>query len=410
MWDQKHRTVIKLDLRWIKPLLLILFIFLYSLIPTSAFAIDERFTDSSADGLHSRQGTIVFKVKMLKDMSMDRHTHSLILSTSSDGSEMYDIFIIQNTIVARRYFSGCLLSAFSKNYDFKLGEWHGVKITWNGASTKFYIDNQEVPRYSLSMSHDLAKTIPEIRFAKSDAYDTGDLLVLGSSEITVDSADRTFELNATCPRLDELLKESPQEDYKGIRLLHFPDQVIRDKIKSFIDLLPEDFAGSIKGVLYVEDSRAPKTGEGGEANADTMTIILKGSYAGDPTVFFHEAAHIYDMKKHFAIGVSDDKSEWTAISGPTCYLKAANVDEFSKEFAEKHVQAGFLAPQGGECPFEDLAIWTGAAYDYYLKNQSMIDMLTPGNPKYSVKNKQKLDFLLQKGFISQNIYNKVSSR
>lgn len=86
------------------------------------------------------------------------------------------------------------------------------------------------------------------------------------------------------------------------------------------------------------------------------------------------------------------------------------MDEFAKNFEKTKIANGFLAGQGGQCPSEDLAIWVGAAYDYYLKNRTFSDMLDPSSAKYSEKNRKKLDFILSKGFISKEAYDKVTKR
>jgi hypothetical protein len=383
---------------------------LLPLLSVTARAQHETFVDSTADNLHSGLGTIEFRVQLLKDLSIDPHTHALLLGTPSDAEELYYIVITENKLIARRYFGHCLLTAFSSSYDFKTGDWHRIKMTWNNASTKFYIDDKEVPRVALLSGDDLFKARPGIRLGhENGSYATEGLQVSDHSDIPIDDSDRKFLLTSSCPRLGELVNGPVQEEYEGIKLQHFPDQKSIDKIKSYIALLPEDFAHSIKHVVYVEDARAPKTGEGGEAIGESMSVILKGSYFDDPNVFFHEATHVYDFKLHIAMGVPDDKNEWAAISGVTCYFKGADMEGFYKKYERNHVQDAFLTPQGGQCSFEDLAIWVGAAYDYYLKNESMVKLLTPGGPKYSPKNKQKLDFLLRKGFIRQEVYDKLTS-
>ena len=69
---------------------------------------------------------------------------------------------------------------------------------------------------------------------------------------------------------------------------------------------------------------------------------------------------------------------------------------------------GSLGPQGGQCASEDLAIWVGAIYDLYLKHKTLANRLNPSSEKYSEKNIRKVDFILKKGFISQEIYDRVT--
>ncbi|MDD5772621.1 MAG: hypothetical protein PHX78_04050 [bacterium] len=364
------------------------------------------FRDIDSQSIHGGLGTIEFRVKLLRDISTDPHNHVLVLGVSSDASERYEVEIIKDKMIARRFFGRCLLTAFISPYDFKIMDWHDIKLTWNNASTKFYIDNREVTKIALLESDDIPKLIPCIRLGKDDNFEIDKFITSVGSLIEEDPVDREFVMNSSCPDLNELLNERSQEEYRGVKLHHFPDQISRDKVKSYIALLPEDFARSIKHVIFAEDERF-KRGELGSSDFKSMSIMLKKSNYDDPNVFFHEAAHVYDFKLRIATGVPDDKSEWTAISGVSCYFKGTDMQEFAANFRETHVKNAFLGGQGGECPPEDLAEWVGAVYEYYIKNKTFKDFLDPSGSLYSDKNQKKLDFLLSKGFYSKEIYDKV---
>lgn len=383
----------------------LVFLYLWS---TGAWAI-SNFLDIDTQPISSGLGTIEFRVKLLKDISTDAHNHVLLLAVSSDGAEFYKVEIVEDALIVWRQFGGCLRAAFSAKYGFKTGEWHNLKLTWNRESTELYIDSRKINKLGLYSSQDLGKMLPCIRLGRDDSFEISDFSASAVSNVSVAAEDAQFVNNCQCPNLAQLIAEPPQEEYRGMALQHFPDQKSRDKIKSYIVLLPEDFARAIKHVVFVEDSRFPKGGEAGLAQFDTMSLVLKGSYFDDPKVFFHEAAHLYDDKLGVNFGVPEEKSEWTAISGQTCYYKGAKMEEFAREFEETKQKNGFLAGQGGQCPSEDLAIWAGAAYDYYLKNKSFSEMLDTSSPQYSDKTRKKLDFLLRKGFINGKIYDKITS-
>ncbi len=371
-------------------------------------ALTSRYNDLWDVKIPSDVGTMELRVKLLKDISSDPHNHVLMLGVSSDSRESYEIQIIQDQLIVHRRFGQCVLAAFAYRYSFQIGEWYGLKLTWNKASSKFYVDGQEIKPLGLYSSVDLYKMIPGVRLGLEDNFKTDQFQTSAESDISEAQADQVFLRNVVCTDLKQLISEKPQEEYRGIELRHFPDQASRDKIKSYIALLPGDFTKAIRNVVFVEDRRFLKGGEGGFADPQSGSLVLKGSYYDDPTVFFHEAAHLYDSALKINFGVTDQKSEWAAISGASCYFKGAKMDEYYKDFLKTGVENAFLGMQGGQCASEDLAIWVGAVYDRYLKGKTLADRLNPASPKYSSKSIKKMDFILNKGFITQAIYDKVT--
>jgi|GEM_PF-2155588 len=378
--------------------------------PDFCAPVAAGFKDITSRSIHAETGTIAFRVKLLKDISADPHNHVLLLGVSSDRSENYSIEIIQDQLIARRFFGRCLLTAFKSPYNFKTGDWHDLKLTWNKASTKFYIDGREVEKKGPLSTDDIYKMVPGIRLGRENNFQIDNLETSDSSAIPAVPADLEFAKNVVCPNISELINERTQEEYRGIALKHFPDPESREIIKSYLALLPENFAKAIRHVIYVEEERFSKRGSGGEADPESRSLILNGKYFSDPTVFFHEAAHLYDYQLHINFGVPDEKSEWAAISGASCYYKGVKVEEFSKDFAKIKDKNAFLGVQGGQCPSEDLAIWTAAVYDHYLKNKTFADRLNPSGAQYNEKSGKKLDFLLKKGFIGREVYDKISRR
>jgi hypothetical protein len=366
------------------------------------------FQDIKNQSLHSDAGTLEFRVQLLKDISSDPHNHVLLLAVSSDSLQHIEIQIIQDKLIVQRRFGQCLLTAFSHPYSFRPGDWHSLKLTWNAASSKFYVDYQEIKKMGIFSGNDLFKWLPGIKLGLEDNFKIEQFQVVDHTDISVDPEDLEFVKKASCPNLAQLINENPQEKYRDIGLHHFPDQASRDKIKAYLALLPRDFAGTIKKVVFVEDARASKGGENGSADIQSGSIVLKGSVYDDPAVFFHEAAHLYDDKLKINFGVTDQQSEWAAISGASCYFKGVKMDEFYKDFKKTSIQNAILGVQGGQCASEDLAIWVGTVYDYYLNHKTFADRLDPKSPKYSPKNIKKLDFILKKGFISQEIYDQVT--
>lgn len=369
----------------------------------------SRFRDLDAKNLHSDLSTIEFRFQLQKDISQDAHNHVLFLGVSSDQKESYQIEIIQDQLMARRYFGQCMRASFSYPYRFEVSEWHDIKLTWNEASTKFYVDDREVKPLGILSTSDMPFMVPGIRIGMEENFLISDFKASPESDISTAWSDKEFVRKAVCPNLKQLVEDGPQEIFnETTEFYHFPNQESRNIVKKYLALLPEDFAKSVKRVVYIEDARFSKGGEAGLADNSSTTIVLKGSYFSQPSVFFHEAAHIYDNKLGINFGVPDEKSEWAAISGPSSYYKGAKLEEYAKQFEKTKVQNAFLSAQGGQCTFEDLATWTGTAYEYYLKGKTLHDYLDPKGPKYCPKNKKKLDFLLEKGFLSQKVYNQLT--
>jgi hypothetical protein len=376
--------------------------------PSVCLGKTSRFHDLSGQKIFSNTGTIQFRVKLLNDISADPHNHVLLLGVSSDTAEEYKVEIIQDELIVHRRFGRCVLTSFVYRYPFRPGEWHTLKLTWNGATSRFYADGNEVKKLGLYSSQDLPKMVPGIRLGVEKNFRIEEFRSSGESDVRADPADGEFVKSVVCTDLPQLLGVPPQEEYRGIAFRNFPDRASRDKIKAYVDLLPADFAGAIKNIVVVEDARFLKGGQGGFADPVTRSLVLKGSLYDQPSVFFHEAAHLYDGKLGIASGVPDEKSEWAAISGASCYYKGAKAEEFYKDFLKTGTQNGILGPQGGQCAPEDLAIWVGAVYERYLEHKTLAERLKPGGKKYSEKNIRKMDFILKKGFITQKIYDAVS--
>ncbi len=378
--------------------------------PPAGWARTSRFHDLNVK-VPSGTGSFEFRLEMLKDISKDPHNHVLLLGVSADASEEYKLEIIQEDLIIHRRFAKCVLTAFVYKHAFQPGEQHTLRLSWNGDSTSFTIDGNAVAKLGNYSSQDIPKVlVPEVRLGVEENFRVGDFSTSSESDVRADPADQEFVKGVVCTDLPQLLSAAPQEAYRGIALRNFPDEASRQKIKSYVDLLPEGFAGAIRNIVYVEDARFLKGGQGGFADSVNGSLVLKGSIYADPTVFFHEAAHLYDAKLGINFGVPDDKSEWAAISGARCYYKGGNMKEYYEDFQKNAAKNGILGAQGGQCASEDLAIWVGTVYDRYLKHETLADRLNPGGKLYSEKNARKMEFILQRGFITQEIYDAVQRR
>jgi hypothetical protein len=370
----------------------------------------SQFVDIDAQRIHSGRGAISFRVKLVKDISRDPHNHVLMCGNSWERSECFEIEIIEEQLITRRYFHQCMLSVYSVRYNFTVGEWHDVRLAWEQATTRLFIDGREIQTGKLVSTDDLPSGLyPCTRVGSDQNFNISDFRVSESANIFTDPNALEFVRNTACPCLNDLLSEQPQKQCRGIQLHHFPDQKSRDIIASYIMALPEDVTRSIKHVVFVDRKHASGRGEGGLADSAKEAVFLEEQWYSDPRVFFHEAAHLYDGTRAIAIGVPDDKSEWAAISGASCYYKGGKTEVLIENYLKNNEKNAFLAGQAGQCAFEDLAVWVGEVYYRYLNKKTFSDMLDSSSPHYNAKVRRKLDFLLQKGFFSRDVYDKVTS-
>ena len=389
-----------------KKLIVTLAVFMFVL-PGMGQARTSRFHDLNVK-VPSGTGSMELRVEMLKDIAQDPHNHVLLLGVAADAKEEYKMEIIQEELIIHRRFARCVLTAFVYKKAFQPGEQHMLRLSWNGDSTRFTIDGIEVKKLGNYSSQDLPKVLlPEVRLGVEENFRITDFRTSAESDVRADPADQEFVKGVVCTDLPQLLSVPPQETYLGIALRNFPDAEARQKVRSYVDLMPEGFRAAIKNIVFVEDARFLKGGEGGFADPTNGSLVLKGSIYDDPTVFFHEAAHLYDAKLRINLGVPDEKSEWATISGARCYYKGGNMKEFYQDFQKNAAKNGILGPQGGQCASEDLAIWVGTVYECYLKHKTLAERLQPAGKLYSEKNLRKMDFILQKGFITQEIYDAV---
>ena len=79
------------------------------LFPSPVEAV-SHFRDITSQKINPDKGTIEFNVRLLRDISSDRDNPVLLLGVTSDGAGTCELELIQDTIIARRFFGGCLLN------------------------------------------------------------------------------------------------------------------------------------------------------------------------------------------------------------------------------------------------------------------------------------------------------------
>lgn len=121
---------------------------------------------------------------------------------------------------------------------------------------------------------------------------------------------------------------------------------------------------------------------------------------------FHEAAHslIYALGINYAGDPGDpERGGWANISGIGSYR------QYCEEPQKPALRDGFLTQYGWTMPDEDLAEWVGITYDLLVKGEGFSDLLRQDSRLYDPLYKQKIDFLLRKGFITTATYEGVTS-
>ena len=197
--------------------------------------------------------------------------------------------------------------------------------------------------------------------------------------------------------LNYFLKLFPKVQFTGV--------ASSENIKTAIDFLmslPPAMKDSVKGVdfpnLWVNQ-------EGG-ANATRDYVMHFPRYNLYSSVFYHEAAHLLTFKLETE-GASFNK-EWKKIAG---YDEIIAYMVKEGEWAWRNGQTGgprygYIRPYGVKNYLEDIATFVEAV----ISSPDVFKCLTdstcsPYDPRY----KQKLDLLLEYGFITQEQYTRVTN-
>jgi len=326
-------------------------------------------------------GAIEFTVTPLKENPSDYKHEMLFQGGSSDGSEYYEFQVVGSDLLVLRDFGQCVRSANRSLHDFRRGERYRIALSWNGPSTRLSINGREIKGFNLLARSDARKYAAGMKAGNTDAFAVTNVAVFPRSDLAVDPADSQAAGDCHCPRLDKLLDMRPEEEYRGVGLHHFPDQVSLDRVKSFIDLLPVAMAGYLKHVIFVSEAEKMSGAQGLTVSRDTF--YLKTGF--EPSTFFHEAAHIADMRANWTLS-----GKWAGL-----FMKTARPERNSS----------VLGNYDGSTAPEQLADFTGRAYGFYLKKgpKNFIDW-------FGAEGRAELDFLLANGLVTGTVYDSLIRR
>ncbi|MDP3970104.1 MAG: LamG-like jellyroll fold domain-containing protein [bacterium] len=386
---------------------------------------------NDGDLMDSRSGTIELWVNPASDVIENSNTHGLMSAWTHNGINRWGITVYQNQLIVYRDFAPCIRSINRIDYTFETGQWYKLTMSWRGPLTTFYINNEEVGTFE-NESRNIYKTGGSYDHADDGTLKVGDdlfvsdnLRVSKESTLPVQKINYDEIDNIECPNFVGMLDENIDEEYENIKLHNFPSQETRNVIKGYIDDLPNSYFDNgsatqdIQHIVLVDDSQyevGQRTGDNTGSIANFAfygrAMYLKESYfdtvaelEDQQKNFFHEAghAHIYSQGLNYSGPFSGStRTEWGKISGLSTYAgECTNPDTFILE-------DGFLTAHGSTMPDEDLAEWAGIVMDMYQKDSTFAVYLNPAKPKYSNKFQQKIDFLLEKKFITQKIYDAVT--
>jgi hypothetical protein len=303
----------------------------------------------------------------------------LFQASSSDGKEFYEIQVVGGDLLVIREFGKCIRSANRMAHDFKAGESYRLELAWNGPSTCFYINYKPFPSFNLLVSNDSFTRSQFLKAGGSADFAVSGLAINPESDIAINAQDRSFVNNCRCPQLAQMLDDRPQEEYRGVGLHHFPDQATRDRVKADIDILPPPVAACIKHIIFVDAADRMAGAQGLTTSGNTF--YLRTGFSTE--TFFHEATHIWDINSNYV-----KSRDWGAL--------------FMKDSGRGN--ASVLSYLDGSTGQEQLAQFSGSVYDFYLANRHPAELAA----KFGPRTQGQLEFLLQNGFITKDIYARLT--
>lgn len=377
-----------------------------------------RYNNSDGSLFNPIEGTVSFWAKPLYNFKEDNSHNGGGLFKASAPNKTGDVSIqvYNNMFIVYRDFSPCVrhIEYFQYTPTLKKDKWYLFNLTWKGNETRFYINNKEFSdKFTYKPMEFRLLAGAQLSFG-SDSFVMDELRVSKKSKIL--NPIQKIPSDFKCPVLDNIIESTrPNATYKGIKLYNFPDSEAIKVIEGYIDLLGSSSA-DINVIMIANDKDYNVNYK--EANGNFRfwgrTMFLRKSVYGTakqfnetPEIFFHEAGHA----KTYALGINyggpdgeDKRKEWANING---------IENYSGECSWKNQDIvypanGFLSAYGSSMPDEDLAVWVGTAYALYIKNETFSDLLNKSSPMYDITYQKKIDFLLKKGFISQEIYNAVT--
>ena len=367
------------------------------LAPTPAWSDQVRPAVDAGIRPASGSGSIEFTARLRVDGTAARRNLLLFQVASADGAELYEIHIAAGDLLIVRDHAHCIRSAARTPHNFKTGGTYRLTLKWNGASTRFLVNGKKTDEFNLMLIDAFSRFRDVSTIDGGSDIEVSDIKVAAAAGIAEDPKDRNFVREHRCPEMASLLDSPQQEQFMGVSLHRFTDAKTREQIKRYIALLPAAVTGSIGHVVFVEKSYNPDTAWKGMALLGARTMLVQEVSLGSPSTFFHEAAHLYDY--HASVREGNSKSSaWERKFMRTS--RQGGVEPRPSQTRGHSV----LERMDGSSAEEEIAAFVGIVYGRYFQ----LEGSSRKNPFVTADDKAKVDFLLEQGFITRAIYDRIN--
>ena len=259
-----------------------------------------------AEGLlTSRTGSIEFDIGLKTASVSFLKPQTIMRGTSSDGTERFELKVIGNDLVVIRDARPCLrLSARVQNA-IAPGSLQRVGLRWNGASASVTVGG----RGEAALEPSGVDELP--RFGSM-------ALSLGSADVTAGSAifnrlpplvesavDRRFAEQNKCFNPAALASAPVEDAHRGIGLRGVADGAQRQQLARWIDAMTPEMLATVKSISVTNDGA--QTWRGLSIPGSLRAMLLRSASVVDPSVFFHEGAHLLDGSRGWR-----DSQDWAS--------------------------------------------------------------------------------------------------
>jgi hypothetical protein len=312
----------------------------------------------------------------------------LLRATASKGDERFEIHVVAEDLLVVRDSQRCVRSAVRTPHHFRKGVPCRLSISWNRESTRLTVDGKSAGDFNLMVIDEFSWNRPSLGVAEGDDLNVTNVSASATSGTALNPSDAAFVRNNQCPSLSDLFDSQTQESYRGVAFHRFPDAASRDRLKTYLDLLPPPVLDAVKHVIYVDESRYPAFSWRGRAYFQSESILLEAAASGDPRVFFHECAHLYDH---------------AAFRSRGCFLNEAWKAKFMPAGAAsgQPVESSSLDAMDGSPAAEELAEFSGIAF------AALVSPVSPNSQPLPAAQRSKVQFLLDIGMITPDQFSKL---
>lgn len=219
------------------------------------------------------------------------NAQTVLSGSSSDGKERLEIKLSGSDLIVLREIQPCLRLSGRFPDALPPGAPHRITVRWNKASAAVALDGRKEDALEPS------------RVDRLPAFGSGRLAALSRDvdvrELAVDklpamaelASDQRFAAQVTCFDPRAAIKAAAVETYRGVELRGEADVTLRGQLKRWIAAMTPAMAEAVKTVALTRDGSETWRGL---ALADARAILLRPESIRDPSIFFHEGAHLLD--------------------------------------------------------------------------------------------------------------------